>query len=80
LAEYQPLRDLLRLAVEMKNASGEVPNSVLPEGDVNVGFIGAFGSRSCTPRGLRADFIGNMVMVEGIVTKGFPPVRFRFGQ
>lgn len=40
-----------------------------PQGDVHFGFAGSFGRRSCTPRGLHAEFIGQMVMVEGIVTK-----------
>lgn len=40
-----------------------------PEGDIEFGFIGSFGRRSCTPRGLKAEFTGQMVMVEGIVTK-----------
>ncbi|XP_073251050.1 DNA replication licensing factor MCM3-like isoform X1 [Porites lutea] len=34
-----------------------------------VGFDGSFGSKHVTPRTLSAHFIGNMVCVEGIVTK-----------
>lgn len=34
-----------------------------------VGFDGSFGAKHVTPRSLSAHFIGNMVCVEGIVTK-----------
>ena len=34
-----------------------------------VGFEGSFGSRHVTPRSLTSHFLGNMVCVEGIVTK-----------
>jgi len=34
-----------------------------------VGFEGSFGSMHVTPRSLSARFIGNLVCVEGIVTK-----------
>lgn len=34
-----------------------------------VGFRGSFGAKHVTPRTLSARFLGNMVCVEGIVTK-----------
>ncbi|EFA84853.1 MCM family protein [Heterostelium album PN500] len=34
-----------------------------------LGFEGSFGSKHVTPRGLRANFISNMVCIDGIVTK-----------
>jgi DNA replication licensing factor MCM3 len=34
-----------------------------------VGFEGSFGSRHVTPRTLASRFLGNMVCIEGIVTK-----------
>ena len=34
-----------------------------------VGFEGSFGSKHVTPRSLTSRFIGNLVCVEGIVTK-----------
>ncbi|KAI8320281.1 MCM-domain-containing protein [Martensiomyces pterosporus] len=36
---------------------------------VAVGFRGSFGDRHLTPRGLRASFLGQLVCVEGIVTR-----------
>ena len=34
-----------------------------------VGFEGSFGSKHVTPRSLSARFLGNLVCLEGIVTK-----------
>ena len=64
-----PLRDQLTDFVKKKYYSDNTPEMKPPEKDVEFGFVGSFGRRSCTPRGLRAEFIGQMVMVEGIVTK-----------
>jgi hypothetical protein len=47
------------------------PSDEFPiKGELNVGFVGKFGSREVTPRGLKAEYNGNLVIVEGIVTKG----------
>ena len=35
-----------------------------------ISFEGSFGSRHVTPRTLTSRFLGNMVCLEGIVTKG----------
>jgi len=37
--------------------------------DFYVGFEGSFGSRHVTPRSLQSRMLGNMVCIEGIVTK-----------
>lgn len=37
--------------------------------DFFIGFEGSFGNRHVTPRTLNANFLGNLVCVEGIVTK-----------
>ena len=37
--------------------------------EFSVGFEGSFGSKHVTPRTLTSSFIGNLVCVEGIVTK-----------
>jgi DNA replication licensing factor MCM3 len=37
--------------------------------DFYVGFEGSFGSRHVTPRSLNSTMLGNMVCIEGIVTK-----------
>jgi len=37
--------------------------------EFSVGFEGSFGSKHVTPRTLTSRFIGNMVCVEGIITK-----------
>lgn len=37
--------------------------------DVFIGFEGSFGSRHVTPRTLTSRFLGNLVCLEGIVTK-----------
>lgn len=34
-----------------------------------IGFEGSFGSKHVTPRTLNSQFLGNLVCVEGIVTK-----------
>lgn len=34
-----------------------------------VGFEGSFGTKHVTPRSLTSTYLGNMVCVEGIVTK-----------
>ncbi|KAJ1965971.1 MCM DNA helicase complex subunit [Dipsacomyces acuminosporus] len=36
---------------------------------IAVGFRGSFGSHHLTPRGLRASFLGQLVCIEGIVTR-----------
>ncbi|KAB0800493.1 hypothetical protein PPYR_06233 [Photinus pyralis] len=38
-------------------------------GDFFVGFEGSFGNKHVTPRSLHARFLGNLVCIEGIVTK-----------
>ncbi|KIH46222.1 MCM2/3/5 family protein [Ancylostoma duodenale] len=38
-------------------------------GEVQVGFEGSFGDRHVNPRSLKANFLGNLVCCEGIVTK-----------
>lgn len=37
--------------------------------EFHVGFEGSFGSKHVSPRTLSARFLGNLVCVEGIVTK-----------
>ncbi len=37
--------------------------------EFHVGFEGSFGNKHVSPRTLRARFLGNLVCVEGIVTK-----------
>ncbi len=37
--------------------------------EFNVGFEGSFGSKHVTPRSLSSRLLGNMVCLEGIVTK-----------
>ena len=37
--------------------------------DFFVGFEGSFGAKHVTPRSLSARFLGNLVCLEGIVTK-----------
>ncbi|KAH7829577.1 DNA replication licensing factor MCM3 [Monocercomonoides exilis] len=69
MTAYPKLHTALRLQMEQKCQSPDADGFILPDGDIPFGFIGSFGRRSCTPRGLRAEFSGNTVMVEGIVTK-----------
>lgn len=38
-------------------------------GDFYVGFEGSFGSKHVTPRTLNSRFLGNLICIEGIVTK-----------
>ncbi|KAK2954755.1 putative DNA replication licensing factor MCM3 [Blattamonas nauphoetae] len=66
---YPQFRDQIRAYIDHLY-SGENPLEIAkPEGDIPFGFEGSFGRRSCTPRGLTSSYIGNMVMVDGIVTK-----------
>ena len=66
---FGPLQDQLTDYVKRVYEEGHLPGQIQPSSDVHFGFVGSFGRRSCTPRGLRAEFIGQLVMVEGIVTK-----------
>lgn len=45
------------------------PSYVKKHPNLFVGFRGSFGAKHVTPRTLSARFLGNMVCVEGIVTK-----------
>ena len=49
---------------------GGIDSAYLKEHDeFHIGFEGSFGSKHVTPRTLSSRFIGNLVCVEGIVTK-----------
>ncbi|XP_043463067.1 DNA replication licensing factor Mcm3 [Leptopilina heterotoma] len=57
-----------------ENALKQFTSSIDPDfaksnKDVFVGFEGSFGSRHVTPRTLTSRFLGNLVCLEGIVTK-----------
>ena len=45
------------------------PTYAKTQAEFYVGFEGSFGSRHVTPRTLACRFLGNMVCIEGIVTK-----------
>lgn len=45
------------------------PSYAKTNDDFHVGFEGSFGSRHLTPRSLTSSYLGNLVCVEGIVTK-----------
>ena len=45
------------------------PSYVKENEELFVGFEGSFGNRHVTPRTLTSRFLGNLVCVEGIVTK-----------
>jgi hypothetical protein len=62
----ESLLSSLKSRFQSLSLGGEFPL----KGDIQVGFIGSFGGRQCSPRALKSQFNGNMVMVEGIVTKG----------
>ncbi|KAA6402010.1 MAG: putative DNA replication licensing factor MCM3, partial [Streblomastix strix] len=65
----QHFRNALRFATEGEFNNYPSPKYKLPDGDIPFGFIGSFGRRSCTPRGLSSLFINSMVKIEGIITK-----------
>ncbi|KAJ1949379.1 MCM DNA helicase complex subunit, partial [Linderina pennispora] len=64
-----PLEDAAKqIAVRLANAE----NVFIPDIKtyrVAVGFQGSFGAHHLTPRGLRAKFLGQLVCIEGIVTR-----------
>lgn len=71
-------RDLLENAFEeqnaFQNALKEYVNTVAPDyskehEDFFIAFEGSFGNKHVTPRSLQCRFLGNLICVEGIVTK-----------
>lgn len=71
-------RDLLENAFEEQNAFQkalkEYVNTVAPDyskehEDFFIAFEGSFGNKHVTPRSLQCRYLGNLVCVEGIVTK-----------
>ncbi|KAJ2720715.1 MCM DNA helicase complex subunit [Coemansia sp. Benny D115] len=53
----------------LEAAAGEVLRGLGGSSSVAVGVGGSFGARHVTPRGLRAGLLGQLVCVEGIVTR-----------
>ena len=53
----------------LKGMSDPGLEKLLKERKIQIGFEGAFGSNSVSPRGLTSRLINKLVQVEGIVTK-----------
>ena len=54
----------------LREFAGGIDSAYIKEHEeVYIGFEGSFGSKHVTPRTLTSRFIGNLVCVEGIVTK-----------
>eukprot|EP00166_Cyanidium_caldarium_P003784 ctg_368.g267 len=66
LAECEAALATMMLA-RLPNLAHEAVNKELKR--FYLGFDGAFGTRRVSPRGLRAEWLGRMVCVEGIVTR-----------
>ncbi|KAI9500249.1 MCM DNA helicase complex subunit [Coemansia spiralis] len=55
------------LGLSLATSAGHIVDSNIFH--VSIGFRGSFGARHLTPRGLRASLLGQLVCIEGIVTR-----------
>lgn len=64
------LNEQLAFQRAIKEFVGGIDTSYAKENEeFHVGFEGSFGAKHVTPRTLTSRFLGNLVCVEGIVTK-----------